>query len=100
MAFPFITESVIERWLRSYGSRTTQLLAGVTGIEDLGIAFSGELYQKEIDYLCEKEFARHSQDIFWRRSKLGLNHDTSVVEEVESYLQQKFHAEQPLKATV
>ncbi len=24
-AFPFITESVIERWLRSYGSRTTQL---------------------------------------------------------------------------
>ncbi len=100
VAFPFITESVIERWLRSYGSRTTQLLAGVTGIEDLGIAFSGELYQKEIDYLCEKEFARHAQDIFWRRTKLGLNHDTSVVEEVESYLQQKFHAEQPLKATV
>nr|MBJ7019229.1 glycerol-3-phosphate dehydrogenase [Vibrio cholerae] len=54
----------------------------------------------EIDYLCEKEFARHAQDIFWRRSKLGLNHDTSVVEEVESYLQQKIHSEQPLKATV
>lgn len=100
VAFPFITESVIERWLRSYGSRTTQLLAGVTGIEDLGIAFSGELYQREIDYLCEKEFARHAQDIFWRRSKLGLNHDTSVVEDVESYLQQKFHTDQPLKATV
>ncbi|MEF2495608.1 glycerol-3-phosphate dehydrogenase [Vibrio mimicus] len=99
-AFPFIAESLIERWLRSYGSRTQQLLADVTGIEDLGIAFSGDLYQKEIDYLWDKEFARHAQDIFWRRTKLGLSHDTSVIEEVEAYLQQKMHATQPLQAAV
>ncbi|MGC9552001.1 glycerol-3-phosphate dehydrogenase, partial [Vibrio metoecus] len=74
-------------------------LAGVTGIEDLGIAFSGELYQREVDYLWDNEFARHAQDIFWRRTKLGLNHDTSVVAEVEAYLQQKIHATHSSKAT-
>ncbi|MGL4379755.1 MAG: glycerol-3-phosphate dehydrogenase [Vibrio sp.] len=87
--FPFIAEPLIARWLRSYGSRTRQLLMGVTAIDDLGMAFSDELYQKEIDYLCEQEFARQASDIFWRRSKLGLNHDHALMIKVESYLQQR-----------
>lgn len=89
--YPFIGESLLERWLNCYGSRVWILLAGVRCIEDLGTAFSTSLYQCEVDYLADHEWVFKADDLFWRRTKLGLEHDTQTIENVERYLRKRRH---------
>jgi len=33
----------------------------------------GDLYEAEVAYLVDQEWARSAEDILWRRSKLGLH---------------------------
>jgi len=47
------------------------------------------LYAREVDYLCRFEWVTNSQDVLWRRSKLGLNFAPSEVESLEAYLANK-----------
>ncbi|WP_136485962.1 glycerol-3-phosphate dehydrogenase [Vibrio sp. H11] len=89
--YPFIGESLLERWLNAYGSRIRSLLAGVCQPEDLGQAFSPSLYQIEVDYLAEHEWVFSAEDLFWRRTKLGLDHDEQTIELVERYLKKRRH---------
>ena len=41
-------------------------------LADLGRHFGAGLYEAEVRYLVETEFARTAEDIVWRRTKLGL----------------------------
>lgn len=95
---PFVDEQTISRWIKQYGSRTQELLRGVETVEDLGHAFSNTLFQREIDYLIENEYAYQVEDIFWRRSKLGIDHDTRCIEKVELYLKNASELSQPSHA--
>lgn len=63
---------LLDRYLSTYGMQTAQLLSGCQHLSDLGQAYSSELYQKEIDYLCMHEWAQTAEDILWRRTSLGL----------------------------
>jgi glycerol-3-phosphate dehydrogenase len=91
---PFINEQLLERWVRSYGTRVIQLLESIP-LDDavthdesvLGIKFSDQLYQCEIDYLIKYEFAYQVDDILWRRSKLGLEGSEEMTREVREYLE-------------
>ena len=40
---------------------------------DLGRDFGAGLHEAEVRYLLSQEFARTSEDILWRRTKLGLH---------------------------
>jgi len=48
------------------------LLEGAQGLSDLGEHIGSGLYSREVDYLCNQEWALDAQDILWRRTKLGL----------------------------
>jgi len=41
-------------------------------LDDLGRHFGADLYEAEVRYLVDKEFAHTAEDILWRRTKLGL----------------------------
>ncbi|MGC9421171.1 glycerol-3-phosphate dehydrogenase [Vibrio sp.] len=84
---PFVSDQTLTRWLKQYGSRTQALLRDVKTIDDLGIAFSETLFQREIDYLIENEYAYRAEDIFWRRTKLGIDHDADCIAQVAHYLE-------------
>ena len=71
-AHPYIDGDIIDRLTRSYGTRTHDLLAGVSCMEDLGQNFGGGLFQREVTYLITKEWAVSAEDVLWRRTKLGL----------------------------
>jgi glycerol-3-phosphate dehydrogenase len=45
-------------------------------LDSLGQHFGGGLYEVEVAYLCDTEFAQNADDILWRRSKLGLRLNT------------------------
>jgi glycerol-3-phosphate dehydrogenase len=50
------------------------------------------LYANEVDYLCDIEWATTSQDILWRRSKLGLSFTQKETAALDAYLTVKTHS--------
>ena len=71
-AFPFLGPDHLYRLARAYGTDARKMLAGIEAVADLGRHFGGTLYEAEVRYLMEKEWARTAEDVLWRRSKLGL----------------------------
>ena len=70
-----------QRWAQSYGSEARQILR-----EPLGQAFGPGLYEAELRWLIEKEWARTADDVLWRRTKLGLLITHDEAEQVASFL--------------
>jgi glycerol-3-phosphate dehydrogenase len=70
---PWVSEALLRRWARAYGTRLAALVDGARGLEDLGADLGGGLHEAEVDYLVANEWARTADDILWRRSRLGLH---------------------------
>lgn len=83
---PWLPDSLARRWVRSYGSRCHRMLARVRSLADLGEHFGHDLYRAELDYLCSAEWAITTDDVLWRRSKLGLRFSAPQVEKLSIYL--------------
>ncbi|MEM7640461.1 MAG: glycerol-3-phosphate dehydrogenase [Pseudomonadota bacterium] len=73
IAFPWLEAATRHRLARTYGTRIHALLGDAQSISELGHHYGGGLYQKEVDYLIAREFARSPEDILRRRTKLGLH---------------------------
>ena len=58
--------------MRLYGTRARALLGLRSRVADLGRHFGADLYEGEVRYLMEHEWARTAEDVLWRRTKLGL----------------------------
>jgi len=84
--FPWLPEGQTRRYARLYGTRARLLLGTARALADLGTHFGADLYQREIDFLVETEWARTADDILWRRTKLGLRLDAAAVARLEAYL--------------
>ncbi len=63
---------LLARLSAAYGTRLRDLLAGAAGLDALGRPFGAGLYEAEVRYLRDREFARTADDVLWRRTKLGL----------------------------
>jgi glycerol-3-phosphate dehydrogenase len=68
----WLPEPLAYHYARLYGSRATKLLGGAGAPADLGRHFGGLLYQREIDYLRNEEWAQTAEDVLDRRTKHGL----------------------------
>ena len=83
----WLDESLRERYFTCYGTRTELLLEGCTKMSELGQDFGHGLYQIEVDYLIQEEWARNCDDILWRRTKLGLNFEPLNKKLLAEYLE-------------
>jgi glycerol-3-phosphate dehydrogenase len=72
-ARPWLPEGLSLRYARAYGTRVDRLLGKAGSLADLGRHYGGDLYEAEVAYLVDQEWARSAEDILWRRSKLGLH---------------------------
>ncbi len=70
--FAWLPEALATRLAHAYGRRAEEMLEGATSLADLGQDFGAGLYEREVGYLRDKEWARSAEDVLWRRSKLGL----------------------------
>lgn len=65
------------RWLRTllrrHGTCAAEILDDARVEADLGEPFGGGLYERELRYLIEREWARTPEDVLWRRTKCGLH---------------------------
>ncbi len=65
----------LARLLRRHGTLGETILAGAKTESDLGENFGGGLYERELAYLIDQEWARTADDVLWRRTKCGLHMD-------------------------
>lgn len=77
--YHWLNLEILKRYFACYGTLTEHILNNCNSMDDLGIFFGDTIYQVEIDYLVQNEWAKTIDDILWRRTKLGL----SVKEETE-----------------
>ena len=94
----FLDQRVVARLCRAYGSRTDTLLSGVSSAADMGRDFGGGLSEREVDYLMSQEWAETSEDMLWRRSKLGLRFSPAQRMALDGYIQAS--KRKPLQAIV
>ena len=82
----FLTESEARRLVAAYGTRVEAVLGDAASRADLGPAFGPELTGAEVRYLMTKEWARFSDDVLWRRTKLGLTMQPSDREALAAFM--------------
>lgn len=85
-AYPFLEPSTVTRMVAAYGTRVTGILGDATSLADLGRHFGADLYEREVEYLRQHEWARTADDILWRRSKLGLRLTADEVQALADWL--------------
>lgn len=71
--YPWMPRALRQHYGRLYGSRVSRIVGPATDLGGLGRHFGGTLYQAEVDYLVQHEWARTAEDILWRRTKHQLH---------------------------
>lgn len=85
-SYPFLETRMARRLVRLYGTRARSLLGLAKSTADLGQDFGADLYEAEVRYLVENEWARTAEDILWRRTKRGLHFDREQTAQLEAFL--------------
>ena len=70
--WPFMSEDWLLRMARAYGTRLERIMRDARQLSDLGTQYGAGLSEAEVKYLESNEWAISSDDILWRRTKLGL----------------------------
>ncbi len=84
--YNWLPRKIINRYVRSYGTLSHEICAGLNSLEDMGQHFGAGLYQREVEYLIEHEWAVNLEDIIWRRSKLSLQLTQTEKNVLENFL--------------
>ena len=86
----WLPADVARRYARAYGTRANRLLGTAKALADLGREFAPGLFEQELRYLRDVEWARSAQDVLWRRSKIGLHLQPGSAEAVASEIDDWF----------
>ena len=89
-AFSQLPIELLQHYVSLYGSRTFDLLKNCTDLISLGQFFGEKLYQVEVDFLIETEWALTCEDIIWRRTKQGLVMNDLQIQRLTDYIQNIF----------
>ena len=85
-AYPFLDARFARRLVRLYGTRAKVLLGEAKSYADLGRNFGADLYEAEVRYLAEHEWAVAAEDVLWRRTKRGLHLAREQVAALEDFM--------------
>ncbi len=88
--YNWLDKNVLADYARNYGTSITSVLNNANSMAELGQHFGGPLYQAEVDYLIENEWARTANDILWRRTKKGLHLEEGVAEQLQNYIDAQY----------
>ena len=71
--------SIVKRLARTIGTAAEPLLAGGLG------ASIGGMFEAELDYFAQNEWATTAEDVLWRRTKMGLHTDRTAKAEIATW---------------
>jgi len=84
--YPWMPVKILRRYANNYGRRSFHILKNASALKGLGVDFGAGLYQAEVNYLVQEEWAETVEDILWRRSKLGLESALIDIENLKNFL--------------
>jgi glycerol-3-phosphate dehydrogenase len=87
--YKWLPPATLRRLARAYGTRIERVIADAKGINDLGQNFGADLYEAELAYLHDQEWARSAEDVLWRRSKLGLHAPPDTAERLSIWFENR-----------
>lgn len=85
--YHWLNSELLNRYLYSYGTNTEIFLSSCTELSSMGICYGAGLYQVEVNYLIEHEWAETAEDILFRRTKLGLSLDKQGLNNLTQYIE-------------
>lgn len=94
--FPWIPDAQIYRYVQNYGTLTLNIVGEASDLKGLGQHLGDDVYECELRYLVDHEWAKSAEDVLWRRSKLGLH----LSDETRNAIVQWFKTEPKSKNTV
>ena len=83
--YDFLTPRDHRRMMRAYGLDAFAMLGAAKTVGDLGRDFGHGLYERELRWMVDREWARTKDDVLWRRSKLGLRFDDAQKQALEDW---------------
>ena len=87
--YAFLAPGHARRLLRLYGTRARVILGNARSPADLGRHFGADLYEAELRYLIDREWALTVEDVLWRRTKLGLRLGAGETEAVAAFMRSR-----------
>ncbi len=85
--YPWMNKQLLKSYAGHYGTCIQTLLEESASEADLGIHFGGQLYEKEVRYLIDYEYAESADDILWRRTKRGLRLSAIEIEQFATWVE-------------
>jgi glycerol-3-phosphate dehydrogenase len=92
---PWLPARLAHRYARAYGTRAALVVGDAQSLAAFGHAFTPDLYEAELRYLREVEWARSAYDVLWRRTKLGLHVEPDTLDAVSRDIDAWFARETP-----
>lgn len=83
---PWLPTALAHRYARAYGTRAYRLVADALDLSGLGAEIAANVFEAELVYLRDHEWARSAEDILWRRSKLGLHLPQETAAKIDAWL--------------
>ncbi|MCK8516693.1 glycerol-3-phosphate dehydrogenase [Methylonatrum kenyense] len=87
--YRWLDAALCRRLCRAYGTRVHEILGTAAGAQDLGEAIAPSVFEAELRYLHDREWARCGEDVLWRRSKLGLHLSAAGRDAVNAWFEEK-----------
>ncbi len=77
------------RVARAYGTRLHRWLGAARGPGDLGAEIAPGVFEAELQYAADQEWARSGEDFLWRRSKCGLDSSPAQRAAVDAWFERR-----------
>ena len=84
---PKLPAPTLRRLARGYGARIDLVLGHADLGGELGAEVAPGLFEAELHYLRQHEWARTADDVLWRRTKLGLHYGAAERAAVQDWCQ-------------
>ncbi|NIY77649.1 glycerol-3-phosphate dehydrogenase [Thalassospira sp. HF15] len=83
--YDWLPNALLYRLVRSYGTAINWIIGTAQSLDDLGTEVAPQLYEAELHYLMANEWACGTEDVLWRRTKLGIGMQPDQVEAIDKW---------------
>ncbi len=88
--YSWMPSELLERYRAAYGHRILLIVGEALELDALGRHFGDGVYEAELNYLRDYEWATCAEDVIWRRSKLGLKVSQETLHAIEGFFNGKY----------
>jgi glycerol-3-phosphate dehydrogenase len=83
--YSFLPSDLVKHYARLYGTRATHIIGNASHIKQLGNQFGPLLFEAELEFLVEYEWACCADDVLKRRTKHGLTVNPDEVAQINEW---------------